>query len=90
MDTKIGCNAHSRDYNVDHLVCCDKRMVKQAIPVAKTCSYKTKMVARLPQLQDVLGLLQTCPMKETDDDPFNWGSGPMRYPHLLQLYPQIH
>ena len=35
VDTKIGCNAIFRDYHVDHLVCCDKRMVKQAIPKKK-------------------------------------------------------
>ena len=29
---KIGCNAIFRDHYVQHLVCCDKRMVKQALP----------------------------------------------------------
>ena len=28
-EIKVGCNA-IRDYLVDHLVCCDKKMVKQA------------------------------------------------------------
>ena len=28
---KIGCNAIIRDYAVDYLVCCDKKMVKQAL-----------------------------------------------------------
>ena len=28
---KIGCNAIFRDHYVQHLVCCDKRMVKQAL-----------------------------------------------------------
>ena len=30
-DEKIGCNAIFRDENVDHLICCDRRMVKQAL-----------------------------------------------------------
>ena len=30
-ELKIGCNAIIRDYHVDHLVCCDKKMVKQAL-----------------------------------------------------------
>ena len=29
---KVGCNAIFRDHYVQHLVCCDKRMVKQALP----------------------------------------------------------
>jgi hypothetical protein len=27
----IGCNAIHRDLAVDHLVCCDQRMVKEAV-----------------------------------------------------------
>ena len=30
-ETKIGCNAIPRDYFVDYLVCCDKKMVKQVL-----------------------------------------------------------
>ena len=29
--TLIGCNAIHRDIAVDHLVCCDQRMVKEAV-----------------------------------------------------------
>ena len=28
---KVGCNAIIRDFTVHHLVCCDKRMVAEAI-----------------------------------------------------------
>ena len=30
-DTKIGCNAILRDYLVEHLICVDRKMVREAI-----------------------------------------------------------
>ena len=30
-ETKVGCNAIIRDFFVDHLVCVDRRMVKEAL-----------------------------------------------------------
>ena len=29
--TKVGCNAILRDYKVDHLVCVDRKMVREAV-----------------------------------------------------------
>lgn len=82
-NTLIGCNAIHRDIVVDHLICCDRRMVAEATenPLTKdTLIYvrdnwfhffrkiqKNKNVCRLPEL----------PYKgETKkDDPEHWGSG---------------
>ena len=38
-ELKIGCNAIIRDYHVDHLVCCDKKMVKQALALGYSPVY---------------------------------------------------
>ena len=70
---KIGCNAVFRDYYVQHLVCCDKRMVKQALPHHKNIYtrqrwHKELGVLALPNLIDN--------GTQRMDDPFHWGSGP--------------
>lgn len=82
--TKIGCNAIHRDHTVDHLICCDYRMVEEAVgnPLTKNSIiytrergyqdfkkiYKHKNVKLLPQLP-YTGTLKA-------DEPINWGSGP--------------
>ncbi len=81
--TLIGCNAVHRDLVVDHLICCDRRMIAEATenPLTKdTLIYvrdnwfhffrkiqKNKNINHLPKL----------PYKgETKkDDPEHWGSG---------------
>ena len=70
---KIGCNAIFRDHYVQHLVCCDKRMVKQALPHHDSIYTRQRWnkelgVLALPDLVE----------KGTErmDDPFHWGSGP--------------
>jgi hypothetical protein len=74
---KIGCNAIIRDTHVDYLVCCDKKMVRQALqqnfsPIYTRSRWSDDFdsvnVQSLPEL----------PYKGEDrkDDPFNWGSGP--------------
>ena len=81
--TLIGCNAIHRDIVVDHLVCCDRRMVAEATenPLTKdTFIYvsdhwfpffrkiqKNKNITHLPEL----------PYKgeAKKDDPEHWGSG---------------
>jgi len=72
-EEKIGCNAIFRDYYVEHLVCCDKRIVKQALPFHKNIYTRQRWhkdfdVNPLPDL----------PYKGKDrkDDPFHWGTGP--------------
>ena len=78
---KVGCNAIMRDYNVDYLVCVDKRMVDEAINREVNLNgtlvytredwysrYQTIRVRKLPKL----------PYNGTQraDEPFQWGSGP--------------
>lgn len=72
-EPKVGCNAIFRDYFVDYLVCCDKRIVKQALPFHKNIYTRQRWnkdfgVNPLPDL----------PYKGNDrrDDPFHWGTGP--------------
>lgn len=77
IDQKIiGCNAVVRDMKVDTVVCCDKRMVKEAllteVPKIYTRSrwldWGDSRVRELPDL----------PYKGTDrrDEAIHWGSGP--------------
>jgi len=84
----IGCNAIYRDVEVSHLVCCDQRMVIEAIP--KINPEKTKIYTRrkwlislndydvdcVPELPYVGELRQ--------DQPHNWNSGP--YAVLLSCH----
>jgi hypothetical protein len=73
----FGCNAISRDYKVDHLVCCDKRMVLESIPKRMPNIYtradwypmfNLECVKQLPDLPYA--------GSNRADDPFHWGSGP--------------
>lgn len=79
----IGCNAIHRDLNVDHLICCDRRMVEEAInnPETKNTNIyvrddwfryyrkiqKNKNVFQVPDLPYQGELKQ--------DKPEHWGSG---------------
>jgi hypothetical protein len=81
--TLIGCNALHRDIVVDHLVCCDRRMVDEAINnpnIADTLIYvrdswyhyfrkilKNKKIQHLPPIP-LQGELKR-------DNPDHWGSG---------------
>ena len=76
-DSIIGCNAIVRDTMVDSVVCCDKRMVKEALTTTVKKIYTRKRwfngwnddrVCELPEL----------PYKGTDrrDESIHWGSGP--------------
>ena len=78
-DLKIGCNAIHRDFNVDHLVCVDKRMVQEAISQNITNPIYTR--------SDWIDIFKNCnnvkilpPLPYTGneryDEPFQWGSGP--------------
>ena len=76
--TKIGCNAILRDYQVEHLICVDRKMVREAINKKYksniyTCNdwideFKAYGIMTVPDL----------PYKGTErpDEPFQWGSGP--------------
>jgi len=78
---KIGCNAVLRNHRVDHLICCDRRMVQEAVDANYNVdsyvytrpdwihSFKDhKRVRTVPEL----------PYKGNQrwDEPFHWGSGP--------------
>ena len=79
----IGCNAIHRDLEVDHLVCCDRRMVEEAVHSPNTTNtkiyarhdwfryyrkiQKDKRIHQVPQLPYKGNLKQ--------DDPVHWGSG---------------
>ena len=81
--TLIGCNGIHRDIKVDHLVCCDRRMVAEAIEnpnIDDTLIYvrdswyhyfrkilKNKRIQHLPPIP-VVGELKR-------DHPDHWGSG---------------
>lgn len=81
--TLIGCNALHRDIKIDHLVCCDRRMVDEAINnpnIDDTLIYvrdswyhyfrkilKNKKIQRLPPIP-VTGELKR-------DNADHWGSG---------------
>ena len=78
----IGCNAVHRDVFVDHLVCCDRRMVEEAI---KNTNIKNTFIHTrkdwfnyfYSKNQNVK-LLPDLPYSGDDrkDQPVHWGSGP--------------
>jgi hypothetical protein len=85
----VGCNAIHRDFSVDHLVCCDHRMILESLENpqnTKSLIYvrdewyhtyrkllKHKNIRPLPNIPD-----QT---KNRADQSRNWGSG--TYAHLI-------
>ena len=94
-DTKVGCNAIMRDYHVDHLVCADRRMVKEAID----CNYnkRSKVYTRddyyqgYPNTKNLL-VVPDLPYsgEQKQDDPFHWGSGPYAVLLACKLSDDIH
>lgn len=76
-EEKIGCNAVFRDTYTDFLVCCDKRMVKQAIAHGHPSIY-TRQRWFQDFNNDYVNPLPNLPYegKDRKDDPFHWGSGP--------------
>ena len=74
---KIGCNAVFRDCYIDHLVCCDKRMVKQAMGHGHPSIYTRPRWAddfNHEPVQHLPNLVEEG--SDRKDDPFHWGSGP--------------
>ena len=75
---KIGCNAIMRDYKMDHLICVDRKMVRETI----TAEYKSNVYTRENWIDEfqAYGIMTVpkLPYKgyERPDDPFQWGSGP--------------
>jgi len=76
-DNIVGCNALCRDFDPDHLVCVDQRMVSEALN-SKCANIYTRRdwLDRFtdPRVQPVP--LLPFSGKSRPDDPWNWGSGP--------------
>lgn len=94
QDTKIGCNAIHRDYHVDHLICVDRRMVKESIEQGANehalvytredwiGNYKQhKRIRTVPDLPYV--------GSDRWDEPFQWGSGPYAILLGAKLSPDV-
>jgi hypothetical protein len=78
----IGCNAVHRDFIPDHLVCCDNRMVKEALqnPLVNRIYTREKYYQehrKIAKHKNVLRL-PSLPYQgyQRVDDPVHWGSGP--------------
>jgi len=78
---KIGCNALHRDFQVNHLVCVDRRMVNEAI--RSNNNKRCKIYTRRDwwssyRLNQNVHQVPDLPYKgdQRPDDPFQWGSGP--------------
>lgn len=81
----VGCNAIHRDIKVDHLVCCDRRMMEESTKSINTLN--TKIYARNDwfkyyrkiQKDKRIHSVPNLPYQERNtkaDDPIHWGSGP--------------
>lgn len=78
---KIGCNAIMRDYRVDHLVCCDRRMVEESIQSnynKMSHIYTRKDWLAYFSKHTNINQVPDLPYNgnQRPDDPFHWGSGP--------------
>ena len=77
---KIGCNAIYRDYQMDHLICVDRRMVQEALTNgANQTAYVYTREDWVNQFKSTrMRAVPKLPYKGTErwDEPFQWGSGP--------------
>ena len=76
----VGCNAIHRDAVVNHLVCCDERMVREAVDNPNTAStfiYVRESAYQWFQKHKNIILLPDIPNQDHNriDQPRNWGSG---------------
>ena len=79
----IGCNAIHRDINVDHLICCDQRMVQEAISNPKTNNsliyVRPDRVPYFKKIRKNKNIRSTPPLpykgETKKDHPDHWGSG---------------
>ena len=74
---KVGCNAIIRDFTVHHLVCCDKRMVVEAI---KNKRISNQNIYTRSDWQNLFPNVKIVPelwyeSEERIDQPWHWGSG---------------
>lgn len=83
-DHLIGCNAIHRDHTVDHLVCCDRRMVNEA--VENPNNENTFIYVRPSNFHYFRKIKKNKNIKQLPDVPYggeykrdkadHWGSGP--------------
>lgn len=83
-DYLIGCNAIHRNYTVDHLICCDRRMVTEA--VENINNQNTSIYVRQNNYQYFRKIQKHKNIKQLPDIPYHgefkrdrpdhWGSGP--------------
>lgn len=76
----VGCNAIVRDHRVDHLVCVDRRMVREALAHANCPSHVYTRVDWIKEFQNnnIVSSVPALPYSGISraDEPFHWGSGP--------------
>lgn len=80
----VGCNAIHRDTRVNHLVCCDRRMVEEAVKSENTRHTKIhvrpdwyryfRKIRKDKRVEQVPDLPYEGILKQ--DQPLHWGSGP--------------
>ena len=90
---KVGCNAIHRDFDVDHLICVDRRMVNEALSASVNSTVytrkdwhenypKSKKLKQVPPLPYI--------GNQRPDDPFHWGSGPYAVLLAAKLDETVH
>lgn len=80
-EEKIGCNAICRDFRMDHLVCVDKRMLKEVVErkYNRHCQIYTRQEHFVThRLEANIRMLPTLPYQGESrfDKAHHWGSGP--------------
>lgn len=92
--TMFGCNGIYRDYNVRHLICVDRKMVREAVEAKynQTSFIYTRKCwfNEFAQLKN-LRILPDLPYvgSERYDDPIHWGSGPYAILTAIKTLTQI-
>jgi len=95
--TLIGCNGLHRDIIIDHLICCDKRMVEESIISENTLNTKIyvrpdwfryfRKIRKDKRIHQVPELPYAGSQKK--DNPIHWGSGPYAVLVAAQLDTEI-
>jgi len=87
---KIGCNALYRDYRVRHLVCVDRKMVREALDA--NYNNDSLIYTRKCWLDEFSNIKNMRPLPELPyagseryDEPINWNSGPYAILQALTL-----
>lgn len=79
-DLKIGCNAIVRDYRVDHLVCVDRRMVRESLNHVNCPNHVYTRPDWINEFKKYSSVKSVPDLpyqgNQRADDPFHWGSGP--------------